>query len=82
MPKCKYAGKKKWNAPGASYDYCYCKSPKAESRSMYSAVTSAYGYPVMGCVVAPKKPGNWWTLCIDGKADENGRTPSRCDYYK
>ena len=81
MPKCKYAKQVKINLPGAKDTYCACKSSRAEVRRQYSGISRECDLPVMGSMGTPKKPGNWWTLCIGGKAFDTGVTPSKCDYY-
>lgn len=81
MAKCKYAKKVKGTTYGANGTYCACTSPKAEVRGQYIGITKLYDIPTMGVSTALKKPGNWWSLCIDGKAVDTGVTPSRCDYY-
>lgn len=78
---CKYAKKVNVTLPGTKGTYCACKSSNAEERRQYIGITRECGLPVMGSMSAPKKTGNWWTLCIEGKSDDTGKTPSRCDYY-
>ena len=82
MPKCKYAKEVKVSLSGIKDTYCACKSPNAEVRRQYCGITSECDMPVMGSMSTPKRPGNWWTLCIGGKAFDTGVTPSQCDYYK
>jgi hypothetical protein len=81
MPKCKFAKQVKISLSGAKDTYCACKSQRAEVRNQYSGISRECGLPVMGSMSQSKKPGNWWTLCIGGKAFDTGVTPSRCDYY-
>lgn len=81
MPKCKYSKQVKVSFLSARDTYCACTSPSAEIRKQYCGISNECDLPVMGGMSAPKRKGNWWTLCIDGKAFDTGITPSKCDYY-